>query len=407
MELEKYAQLTVKNGVNLTKGQELVISSPVECIAFTRLLAKAGYEAGAKEVIVHFSDEKLARLKYDNAPMEVFENVPEWVAGSRNYYAARGAAFISIAASDPDIFSGVDIKKLAANNKSSFVAFKPFYDSMDKNELQWSIVSVPTLAWAKKVFPNKSDDDAIQALWDAILKAVRVDDNSDPVLKWLEHDKQLKTRAEFLNKTQFKEFKLKNELGTDLTIGMPENHIWEGGSCTSASGVDYFPNMPTEEVFTMPHREKVNGKVVSSMPLNYRGNLIDKFALIFKDGRIVDFTAETGYDTLKMLIDTDDGSHYLGELALVPYKSPISDMKIMFYNTLFDENASCHLAIGNAYPTTIQGGAEMTKEELMSKGGNDSMEHVDFMFGTADLSIIGVTADGKETVIFKDGNFAI
>lgn len=407
MKLQKYAELSVKKGVNLTKGQELVISSPVECAAFTRLLAKAGYEAGAREVIVHYNDEKLSRMKYDNSPLEVFETMPEWASESRNYYAKRGAAFISIAASDPDIYAGVDTKKLSANNKASFTGLKPFYDAMDKNELQWNIVSVPTLAWAKKVFPNKSDEDATKALWDAILNAVRVEGGGDPVQKWLEHDKQLKERASYLNKMQFKEFKLKNKLGTDVTIGMPENHIWEGGSCTSASGVDFFPNMPTEEVFTMPHRDKVNGKVVSSMPLNYRGSLIDKFALTFKEGRIVDFTAELGYDTLKMMIDTDEGSHYLGELALVPYKSPISDMQIMFYNTLFDENASCHLAIGSAYPTTIEGGADMTKEERLAKGGNDSMEHVDFMFGTADLSIIGITADNKEVAIFTDGNFSI
>lgn len=404
--LKKYADLAVVTGINIQKDQELVIMAPIECAEFTRMLAQSAYDAGAKEVIIHYSDDKFTRIKLINSPLEVFQSFPEWMAESYNYYARRGAGFISIAATDPDIFSGLDSEKLSANTKSRYKSLEPMHDLMDKNEIQWNVISVPTIAWAKKVFPNTEDEVAISMLWDAIFKANRVF-SDNPISEWEHHNNNLTNKADFLNEKQFKSFKLKNSLGTDVTIGMPENHIWEGGSSTTEKGVVFFPNMPTEEIFTMPHRGKVNGVVVSSMPLNYQGSLIDGFSLTFKDGRIIDYKADKGYDSLKRMIETDDGSHYLGELALVPYKSPISDMKILFFNTLFDENASCHLAIGTAYPTTVKNGITMTKEERLLIGGNDSIIHVDFMIGTNDLSIVGIDENGNETKLFENGNWAI
>lgn len=403
--LQKYADLVVKIGINTQDSQEVVITTPIEGADFARMLAQSAYDAGAKEVIIHYNDEKFARMKIDCSPLEVFEKMPEWEAESRNYYAKRKAAFISIAATDPDIFAGADSKKLDARNKAKFIGIKPMYDMMDKNELQWNVISIPTLNWAKRVFPNVSDEKAIENLWEAIFKATRID-TKDPVEAWDIHNKTLTNKAGFLNEKQFKEYRFKSENGTDVTVGMTENHIFEGGSCETRDGVTFFPNMPTEEVFSMPHRDRINGTIVSSMPLNYQGSLIEGFSLTLKDGKIIDYKADKGYDGLQRLIETDEGSHYLGEIALVPYNSPISNMDILFYNTLFDENASCHFAIGSAYPTTIKGGEFMSKEELLALGGNDSLEHIDFMVGTKDLSIIGITKNGEEIPVFVNGNWA-
>ncbi len=344
------------------------------------------------------------KIRYKHAPEEVFEEFPEWVKEFYMYYMKQGAAFLSIAASDPELMKDVDPKRIAKERKVSSISLKEYRESLMSNRNVWSIVSVPTRAWARKVFPELSEDDAVEKLWEAILKAVRVD-TEDPVASWEEHKNNLKKSLEFLNSNNFKLLHFKNSLGTDLKIELPENHIWLGGSDYTPEGIEFIANMPTEEVFTLPKKTGVNGTVVSSKPLNYNGNLIENFKLTFKDGKIVDFKAEKGYESLKQLIETDEGSHYLGEVALVPYDSPISKSNILFYNTLFDENASCHLAIGKAYPVCIKNGENMSKEELEKLGVNDSLTHVDFMIGTEDLEIIGITAEGKEVPVFKKGNF--
>ena len=403
--LKKYAKLAIYQGVNVQKNQTLVISSPIECAKFTRMLVEEAYIKGAKEVVVQWNDELTGKLKYKYSPMEVFETVPEWVKESRLSYAKEGACFLSISASDPELLKDVDPKKVATFRKASSIASREFSSRLMSNENAWSIVSIPTVGWAKKVFPNVSEDEAVEKLWDAIFKIVRVD-SQDPVKAWEEHKNTLKKNMDFLNSKRFKSLHYTNSLGTDLIIELPEKHLWAGGAEFTQDGTEFIANMSTEEIFSMPKKTGVNGKVVSSMPLNYGGNLINNFSLTFKDGKVVDFSAEEGYETLKNLLDTDEGAKYLGEVALVPYNSPISNSNIIFFNTLYDENASCHLAFGKAYSLCIKDGEKMSEEELLKEGANDSLTHVDFMIGTKDLQITGTTYDNEKFDIFVNGNWA-
>jgi len=406
MLLEKYADLIVKTGVNIQKGQTLVISSPIECASFARMMAEVAYLAGARDVVISYKDELFSKLRFLQAPEEIFTEFPDWQKEFYLSYVKQGAAFISIAASDPELLKEVNPDRVAKVQKASNVALQEYRERLMSNKNPWCVVSIPTKSWAKKVFPSLSEDEAMEELWEAIFKTVRVD-AGDPVAAWSHHKNKLKVSADFLNSKQFKFLRYKNSLGTNLEIELPENHIWLGGSEYTPEGVEFIANMPTEEVFTLPKKTGVNGLVVSSMPLNYNGNLIEQFSLTFKAGKIIEFTAVKGYEVLKKLIETDEGSSYLGEVALVPYDSPISNAKILYYNTLFDENASCHLAIGKAYPVCIENGKNMTQQELDQSGVNDSLTHVDFMIGTQDLEIIGVTAQGVEIPVFTNGNFAL
>jgi len=403
--LEKYANLIVKTGINIQKGQTLVISSPIECASFARMIGEFAYQEGARDVVMNWKDELFSKMRFLHAPEEVFEEFPEWQKEFYMSYVREGAAFISIAASDPELLKDVNPDRVAKVQKASSLALQEYRERLMSNKNTWCVVSIPTKSWAKKVFPDISEEEAIQKLWEAIFKTVRVD-TEDPVASWNQHKDHLKVSSNFLNSHQFKFLRYKNSLGTDLEIELPEDHIWLGGAEYTPEGLEFIANMPTEEIFTLPKKTGVNGIVVSSMPLNYNGNLIEEFSLTFKTGKIIDFTAKKGYEVLKKLIETDEGSSFLGEVALVPYDSPISNAKILYYNTLFDENASCHLAIGKAYPICIKNGENMDKETLDKLEVNDSLTHVDFMIGTKDLEIIGVTATGKEIPVFKDGNFA-
>lgn len=403
--LRKYAKLAVKTGINIQKDQTLVVMSPIECAPFTRMISEVAYEEGAKEVIIHWNDELSAKVKYMKASDEIFDIFPDWQKESQLYYARQGAAFLSISASDPELMKEVDPKRIARFQKARQIALKEFNQRLMSNKNAWSIVSIPTAGWSSKVFPGVSQEEAIEKLWEAIFKIVRVD-KENPVEAWDIHKNNLKEKMDFLNLNNFKALHFKNSKGTDLKVELPENHLWVGGAEYTSEGVEFIANMPTEEVFSLPKKTGVNGVVVSSKPLNYGGNLIDNFELTFKDGRIVDFKAEQGYDTLKHLIETDEGSHYLGEVALVPYDSPISNSGIIFYNTLYDENASCHFAIGRAYSLCLKDGDTMNEEDLEKAGANSSLAHVDFMIGTSDLSIVGMTKEGKEVQVFKDGNWA-
>ncbi|MBF4694105.1 aminopeptidase [Fusibacter ferrireducens] len=404
--LKKYAELLVKIGVNLKKNQILVIRSPIECADFTRMVTEIAYREGAREVVVSWGDEKLDKIKYTMAPDEIFDEFPEWQKCFYVDYAMQDAAFLTISASDPEIMKAVDTERLMRAQRVRGNALTTYRERTMNNINSWCVASVPTLAWAKKVFPNVSEHIAIENLWAAIFNAVRVD-SEDPVAAWELHKSALKKNTDYLNRMNFKTLKYKNSMGTDLTIELPEHHIWFGGSDLTKEGHEFIANMPTEEIFTAPKRNGVHGKVVSSKPLNLDGNLIDEFELVFKEGRIVDFSAKVGYEALSNLINVDEGAHYLGEVALVSYDSPISNSNILFYNTLFDENASCHLAIGKAYPVCIKDGDEMSSEDLIKNGINDSLVHEDFMVGTSDLNIVGITQEGEEILIFKEGNFAI
>lgn len=403
--LEKYARLIIKTGINIQNNQTLVISSPIECAEFTRMLSEIAYKEGAREVVLNWNDELSEKTKFLYGRDEIFDEFPEWRKDFYVTYARRGAAFLSVSASDPELLKDVNPERLTRSGKAKSKAVVEYMKRLMSDKNVWCVVSIPTKAWAKKVFPKVTEDEAVEKLWDAIFEAVRAKAD-DPVAAWEEHKNSVTKRTDFLTKNNFKYFKYKNSIGTDLKVEFSKNNLWLGPSSISPEGTVFIANIPTEEAFTLPLRTGVNGKVVSSKPLNYNGNLIENFSFTFENGKIVNFTAEKGYDTLKHLVETDEGSHYLGEVALVPFDSPISNLNILFYNTLFDENASCHFAIGEAYPTCLKDGDKMTKEELKKLGVNDSLKHVDFMIGTSDLSIIGITEDGREIEVFKNGNFA-
>ncbi|WP_173918907.1 aminopeptidase [Halobacillus sp. Marseille-Q1614] len=403
--LEKYAELALKTGVNLQNDQRLMINSTVEGAPFTRIVAKKAYEMGAKDVYVVWADDELARLRYEHADVEVLKEVPEWQRKMFDYFGEEGAAVLSIRSTDPDLLKGIDAGKVAAANKARAEAMSNFRSYTMNDRIQWSIISIPIPAWAQKIFPNESEEDSIDKLWEEIFSIVRVDQD-DPVAAWEEHNATLDIVRKYLNDKQYQKLVYKAP-GTDLEVELPKGHIWKGGSSQTEKKVTFNPNMPTEEVFTAPHKYGVNGHVSSTKPLNYGGNVIDNFTLTFKDGKVVDFKAEQGEETLQHLLDTDEGSKHLGEMALVPHESPISQSGLIFYNTLYDENASCHLALGKAYPNNVEGGSHMNEEELDQNGVNDSLSHVDFMMGSGELDIDGYLEDGTKEPVMRNGSWAI
>ena len=402
--LDNYASLIVGAGVNIGEGQLLVITSPIECSDFARRIAKKAYECGARDVVMNWRDELFSKIRYQGAPEEVFGEFPAWQKEYYKFYTDQGAAFISIAANDPELLKDVDPKRIAMVQKTNSIALAEHRDKLMSNENAWCVVSVPTVAWAKKVFPEYSEEQAVDALWGAILNSVRANE-ADPMDAWDAHKRALRERMAFLNKYNFRRLRYQNSLGTDLVVGLPDGHQWLGGAEKTKMGVEFIANIPTEEVFTLPHKDEVDGIVYSSKPLNYQGILIDRFSLTFKEGKVIACSAAVGQAVLENLIATDEGAARLGEVALVPFDSPISNSNILFYNTLFDENASCHLAFGKAYSVCFKGGEEMDKDALEKAGVNDSLVHVDFMIGTHDLTIDGQTADGEWIPVFRNGNF--
>ena len=402
---EKYAELALRTGVNLQKNQALMINAPIEGADFTRIVVRKAYEMGAKDVHINWVDDELTLLKYENAPDEVIANYPDWKVQLHDAFAEDGAAVLNIRSTNPDLLQDIDPTRVAKANKAAAQAMMNFRKYTMNDKIAWSIISIPTGDWSQKIFPDKSREDAIASLWDAIVKIVRVD-QEDPVAAWDEHNETLRIAREVLNKKNYKKLLFKAP-GTDLEMELPEGHIWKGGSAVTESGVTFNPNMPTEEVFSLPHKYGVNGTVSSTKPLNYGGSLIDHFTLTFKDGQVVDFKAEQGEDTLKHLLETDEGACRLGEVALVPHESPVSQSGLIFYNTLFDENASCHIALGKAYPTNLANGSSMNGEELDQHGVNDSLTHVDYMIGSEKLYIDVVKADGTTEAVFRNGTWAL
>ena len=403
--LQEYARLLVRVGLNVQRGQTLVISSPVECAYFARLCAAEAYAAGCKEVVMNWHDDALGRMKYLYADDAVFDDVPLWRRHFFNDYAQEGAAYLAISASDPENLKGVDGSRIIRAQQASGKALKEFDRLQMCSGFPWCIASIPIPNWAKTVFPEDGEERAMERLWDAIFRAVRISGDGKAVEKWQAHLKTLHARMEKLNALKFKSLHYTNALGTDLMVELPEGHIWEAGNDVTLSGQEYIANIPTEELFTSPLKTGVNGVVYASLPLVHDGNIIDGFHFVVKDGKIVEARARQGEETLQAAIAVDEGASYFGEVALVPYDSPISNQKILFYNTLFDENAACHIAFGEAYPC-LEGGQKMTKEELKARGLNDSITHVDFMVGTPDLRIVGTTHDGREIPVFENGNFA-
>lgn len=406
--LKKYAHLLAASGVNVQKQQNVIIRANVESVEFVRMLVEACYSEGAKQVTVDWSDPFITRTHYTYQSEEVLSDVKDYYVAEQKDRYESGSCFIALTSPVPEIMNGIDSKKITARNIAYSKALKDFHKYTAANLTQWCVAAVSNPVWAKKVFPDLDAMEANEKLWDAILTTCHIQEENDPIQAWKDHDEAFASRIEQLNQYNFKELHFKNSKGTDLHVALAPNHIWEGGYCkTQKTDIIFNPNMPTEEIFTMPYRNHVNGKVVTTKPLDYSGNIIEEFTLEFKDGRVVNYSATTNQEALKELIEFDEGSHYIGEVALVPFHSPISQMNILFYNTLFDENASCHLALGSAYPTTVKNGENMSKDELLEAGANDSLLHVDFMFGSEDMHVKGIQFDGKEVDVFINGNFVL
>ena len=402
--LENYAELVVKVGVNIQPGQVLLVESPLEAADFTRKVVKKAYEAGATYVQVQWDDEEVTRLRFKHAPETSFDYYPKWTAEMMEQLAESGGALLNIKVPDPELYKGIDPDRVTRATRAASLARQKFQGYVRNKKFSWCLVKAPTRAWAAKVFSDLPEHERVEAMWESLFRMNRVD-QADPVAAWREHIAALTAVKSELNARAYAKLHYRAP-GTLLTVELPKGHIWHGGGTTDDNGVYFVANMPTEEVYTMPHRTGVNGTVASTKPLNLNGRLVDNFSFTFENGRIVDFQAETGYEHLKALLDTDEGARYLGEVALVPHDSPISNMKRVFYNTGIDENASCHLAIGSAYPFTLEGGTQLSKEELIARGANTSLTHVDFMIGSAELDIDGELPDGTIVPLFRGGNWA-
>ncbi len=406
--LWQYARLVVEVGVNVQKGQPVMINCPLDCAAFGRMLLTAAYDAGAKDVIINWRDDYCTRERALKADSSVFDAVYPWDALKLNSLAKEGVGVISVSATDPENMKGVDPDRLRRSSLAAGRDLKDFYRAQMSNGIPWCVVSVPIASWAKKVFPGMSEADAMEKLWDEIFKAVRITEDGDAVAEWRAHCARIEGYAKKMTEFDFEELHYKNSLGTDLTVKMPENNNWLAGGDMCKSGVKFVANMPTEEVFSAPLRNGVDGVLVASKPLVMKGSVIEGIRFTFKEGRIVSIHADKNEEVLRSEVELDEGSHYLGEIALVPFDSPISNSGILFFNTLFDENASCHFAFGEAYPACIKGGDDLSPEELKEAGINaESNTHVDFMVGTSDLEITGRTRDGRLIKVFENGNFAI
>ncbi|GKU77811.1 aminopeptidase [Paenibacillus sp. L3-i20] len=402
--LNKYAELVVRVGVNVQVGQVLIVHAPIETAQLTRLIVAKAYEAGAKYVIVEWDDEAITRVRYEKASDDTFDYYPQWLADSRVQFAEEGGAILHIKVPNPELFRGIDSSKVSTAVKSAAIANKEYSKYTRNSKISWSLIKAPTRAWADKVFADLPEEKRVDAMWEAIFRMVRVD-KEDPIAAWREHINHLKTSQDRLNAKRYKSLHYRAP-GTDLRVELPDGHIWRGGGGENEKGVYFVANMPTEEVYTMPHRTGVNGTVKSTLPLNLNGRLVEGITFTFEDGKVVAYDAESGREHLTSLLETDEGASYLGEMALVPHDSPISNLNRVFYNTGIDENASCHFALGSAYPVNLEGGTKLSNEQLVERGANVSLTHVDFMIGCADLDIDGELPDGTIEPVFRKGNWA-
>ncbi len=402
--LGTYVDVILQVGVNLQKAQRLMIISDVHDVELVRLTATRAYQLGASFVDVLWRDEKLLRARFDYADPETLNIVPDWGVKFREEYGERGDARLVIFSRDPNLLDGVDPELVSTYDKAWLQKHKPTFRYVENNNINWNVISTATPSWAKKVFPELSLKMARERLWDVIFKVCRIYFD-DPVQEWKEHIENLHKRCQYMNAKRYGSLHYRAP-GTDLKVGFPENNIWLGGAIKSTKGIEFIPNMPTEEIFTMPHKDKVDGIVSSSRPLVYEGILMDGFTLTFENGRVTKATAKTGEEYLIKLLDTDEFTRQLGEVALVPHSSQTSQQKLLFYNILFDENAASHLALGAAFQFTMEGGTDMTKEEFKAHGGNDSLEHVDFMIGSSEMDIDGITEDGVREPVMRQGEWA-
>ncbi len=402
--IKNYARLVLKFGVNLQKGQGLEIACSTENASVAEIFVKEAYELGAKIVSMRWTNQRIQAINYEKGELSELTNIPKWFIDSKNFLLKENYCYIAIDDDDPFAFNSVSAEKLSKIATARSKALKNFSNSVMNNGIRWCVVSLPSKNWAKKVFPNTKNPKKL--LFNEIAKCTYLLEK-DPIKKWEEHVRTLNEHATALNHYNFEYLHFKNGLGTNLKVGLANEHVWLSAKEKSVDGIEFIANMPTEEVFTAPHKLKTNGVVKSAMPLSFNGQIIEDFTLTFKDGKIVKATAKRGDGILKGLLSIDKGCKYIGEVALIGKNSPIAKSGILFYNTLFDENASCHLAIGKAYPTTVKNGEKLSVKELKELGANDSVEHVDFMIGTPDLDVIGITHDGKEIPVFVSGDWVI
>ncbi len=400
----RFAKVAVKIGINLKKGQDVIIYISTRQREFASYLVEECYKAKARKVSIEWNDEDISKLSYKYAKEEVLSNVLDWEINKASYEAQTIPCRIYVEDDNPNAFSDLDMTKIISINQKRRKAIKKYRDMVESKD-QWLIIAVPSQEWANLVFPNEKPKVAMKKLWEAIIKTTRID-SKNPVEAWNQHVTYLKNKSEKLNKMNLKYLKYKSNNGTDLTIKLHEKHLWQAASEKNTSGIEYVANMPTEEVFTMPDRFGVEGVVHSTKPLSYNGALIEDFTCYFEKGKCVKVEAKKGLDVLESIINADDSSCYLGEVALVPFNSPINETGLLFYNTLFDENACCHLAFGMAFKDNLVGYETMTDEEFEKIDFNNSVVHVDFMIGTSDLSIKGYDKDNKEYTIFENGVWA-
>ncbi|GAA5535144.1 aminopeptidase [Deinococcus aluminii] len=403
--LRNYARLAVRIGLGVREGQRVLVEAPVETAPLARLIVREAYEAGASFVDVRWDDDDVQLARFTLAPEGSFEQISQWRVDAETETADAGGAVIAIRATNPNLYANVDPARVTAHQRALAAYRKPYSLQVMTNRLNWNLISAPVPEWAELMFPGVSREEAVQKQWDAIFAATRAD-QPDPVAAWQGHLADLKRRRDLLTAKQYAALHFRGG-ETDLTVGLADDHIWGGGAADTPSGITFTANIPTEEVWTAPHRERVDGVVVSTKPLSYNGVLIEGIRIRFEGGRVVEATARQGQETLRQLIDTDEGSHHLGEVALVPDSSPISRSGLFFFNTLYDENAASHIAIGSAYRFNVKGGVDMTLEEFQAKGGNDSLTHVDWMIGSGEMDVDGITKDGQREAVMRGGEFVI
>ena len=402
--LKEYASLLARKGINVQPGEEVWVNCQVDQMEFVRLVVEELYLAGAKRVRVRLSDNEISRIGYKYAKTSELSKVPNYTIAEYKYMVKHNPSMLHIVSDDPDAFKGISQSKLSKVSFSVKKKVKPYRDEMD-GKYKWCIAAVPSKAWANKVFPDLSEDEAVEALWKAILSTSRVDGHA--LDNWDKHNEELMVHRKLLAKLDLQYLEYKASNGTDFKVELMKDVLWGGGVEFTDKGLSYNPNIPSEEVFTSPKAGSIEGIVYSSKPLSYNGQIIDEFWVRFKNGKVSEVGAKKNQKLLEQMVATDEGSHMLGEVALVPYDSPIRNSGILFYETLFDENAACHLALGHGFKELFPEGASISNEEAHKRGLNDSMIHVDFMIGTKDLEIVGTSFNGKKTTIFKDGNWAI
>jgi aminopeptidase len=404
VKLDRLAEVAIKIGLQLEPGQDLLLTAPTAALPLVRRIAEHAYRAGAGLVIPVLSDEEVTLSRYRFAQEPSFDRAAGWLYDGMAKAFSANTARLAIVGDNPMLLSGEDPAKVARASKANSIAYQPALEKVVGFDINWNIIAYPSLSWAKLVFPGDEDDVAVRKLADAIFAASRVD-NDNAVAVWQKHNAVLRERTAWLNGQRFHALQYSGP-GTDLTVGLADGHEWEGGASTAKNGITCNPNIPTEEVFTTPHARRVSGHVVSTKPLSYQGSLIDNIAVKFEQGRIVEAKASRGEEVLNKVLDTDEGSRRLGEVALVPHSSPISESGLLFFNTLFDENAACHVALGQCYSKCFVDGDKLTPEQIAAQGGNKSFIHIDWMIGSDKIDIDGVHADGRRVPVFRKGEWA-